>query len=136
MIPVHDCPPTPFLHVHRLRIYAPLPTIVCPLATEAIWLYTSKCRQLAHLHSPGEMAGIVLFLGTLATTARPAGLWAPSLSPYLSCFQLEVDFYSGQPYIWNNMVQSLRNILFPKTQESRQNKKLNEMNHNDHNGKL
>lgn len=43
-------------------------------------------QQLTHLHSPGEWAGIVLFLGTLATTARPAGLWAPSLSPYLSCF--------------------------------------------------
>lgn len=76
-------------------------------------------QQLTHLHSPGEWAGIVLFLGTLATTARPAGLWAPSLSPYLSCFQLEVAFYSGWPYIWNNIVQSLRKILFPKSQESR-----------------
>lgn len=95
-----------------------------------------QMQQLTHLHSPGEWAGIVLFLGTLATTARPAGLWAPSLSPYLSCFQLEVAFYSGWPYIWNNIVQSLRKILFPKSQESRQNKKLNETNHNDHNGKL
>ena len=82
-------------------------------------LVTHKQTQLTHLHSPGEWAGIVLFLGTLATTARPAGLWAPSLSPYLSCFQLEVAFYSGWPYIWNNIVQSLRKILFPKSQESR-----------------
>lgn len=77
---------TTFLHAHRLSIYVPLPNYIIPLATDTIWLYTSKCRQLAHLHSPGERAGIVLFLGTLATTARPAGLWAPSLSPYLSCF--------------------------------------------------
>lgn len=73
-----------FFHVYRLALYPP--SITFPLAIEVIWLCTRQMQQLTHLHSPGEWAGIVLFLGTLATTARPVGLWAPSLSPYLSCF--------------------------------------------------